>query len=146
MNRDSTDCFELDMMKMKSDNVPTESYEQRTLIEWAALNEYRLPELRLLYAVPNGGARRKSEAARMRLEGVKSGVPDLCLPVSRDGYHGLYIEMKRIDGGRKSKEQKQWISDLIGQGYRAEFCNGWEKAAELIEEYMTGEKYVNSDA
>ena len=128
-------------MKTKANNIPTESYEQRMLIEWANANETRWPELRMLHAVPNGGARRKSEAARMRLEGVKSGVPDLCLPVARDGYHGLYIEMKRIDGGRKSKEQKQWISDLIEQGYRAEFCNGCEKAAALIEKYMTGEKH-----
>lgn len=121
--------------------APSENQEQRTLVKWAALNEYRMPELRLLYAVPNGGVRKRKEAALLISEGVKPGVPDLCLPVARGSYHGLYIEMKRIDGGRKSKEQKQWISALIEQGYRAEFCSGWEKAAALIEEYMTGEKH-----
>ena len=39
----------------------------------------------LLYAVPNGGYRNAREAARFKAEGVRSGVPDLCLAVSNGG-------------------------------------------------------------
>lgn len=75
--------------------VPTESVEQQCLFRWAAFQSGRFPELALLYHVPNGGSRKKAEAGRFRAEGVKAGVPDLCLPVARGGFHGLYIELKR---------------------------------------------------
>lgn len=38
---------------------PTEDQEQATLFQWAALQERRWPELRMLYAIPNGGKRIK---------------------------------------------------------------------------------------
>lgn len=81
--------------------VPTEAQEQITLFSWAAVQA--IPELALLYHIPNGGSRHKAEAARLRAEGVRSGVPDLCLPVPRGGCHGLYIELKRLRGGRLSE-------------------------------------------
>lgn len=73
--------------------VPTESVEQQCLFRWAAFQSGRFPELALLYHVPNGGSRKKAEAGRFRAEGVKAGVPDLCLPVARGGFHGLYIRV-----------------------------------------------------
>ena len=69
--------------------VPTEAQEQMTLFSWAAMQSGKYPELNLLYHVPNGGSRHKAEAGRLRAEGVKAGVPDLCLPVARGQYHGL---------------------------------------------------------
>ena len=48
-------------------------------------------------------------AANLKKEGVKRGVPDICLPVSRGKYHGLYIEMK-AGKNKPSKEQKEWIN------------------------------------
>ena len=78
--------------------VPTESAEQQCLFRWAAYNRGRWPEMKMMYHIPNGGTRSKSEAGRFRAEGVKAGVPDICLPVARGGYHGMYIEMKRRKG------------------------------------------------
>lgn len=80
--------------------IPTESAEQQCLFRWAAYNRGRWPEMELMYHIPNGGTRSKSEAGRFRAEGVKAGVPDICLPVARGGYHGMYIEMKRRKGGQ----------------------------------------------
>lgn len=93
--------------------VPTEADEQIALFEWAALQSGRFPELALLYHVPNGGSRNKIEAARLRAQGVKSGVPDLCLPVARGGNHGL-----------------------LEQGYAAAICKGWQEAASVIIDYL----------
>lgn len=70
--------------------------------------------------------------------GVKAGVPDVCLPVPRGGYHGLYVEMKRKQGGRVSEEQNEWMEALRAQGYEAKVCRGWKEAAEEIEQYMKG--------
>ena len=69
--------------------VPTESVEQQSLFRWAAYQSGKYPELKLLYHVPNGGSRNKAEAGRFKAEGVKAGVPDLCLPVPRGEFHGL---------------------------------------------------------
>ena len=116
----------------------TESQEQQLLFEWAALSAGRWPELALMYHIPNGGSRSKSEAGRFRAEGVKSGVPDICLPVARGGYHGLYIELKRVKGGRVSTAQQGWISALRDQGYYACVCKGWDDAAHVIKAYLEG--------
>lgn len=116
----------------------TESQEQQLLFEWAALSAGRWPELALMYHIPNGGSRSKSEAGRFRAEGVKAGVPDICLPVARGGYHGLYIELKRVKGGRVSTAQQGWIAALRDQGYCACVCKGWDEAAHIIKAYLEG--------
>lgn len=123
-------------MKVKPKYVPLEGEEQATLFNWCAMNYGKHPELSLLFHIPNGGKRSKSEAARFKPEGVKSGVPDLCLPVARGLYHGLYIEMKRTAGGVVSDEQKFWIAQLREQGYEAVVCRGWKAAAEVLENYL----------
>lgn len=119
--------------------MPKEGEEQATLFSWAKMKTYFYPELEMMFHIPNGGKRSKTEAARFKAEGVKPGVPDICLPVPRGGYHGLYIELKRRRDSSTSEYQKEWIEKLRSQGYAAEVCKGWEAAAELIEKYLKGE-------
>jgi hypothetical protein len=88
------------------------------------------------YAVPNGGRRGIVEAHRLKEEGVRSGVPDLCIAHAMPPWHGLYIEMKKCKGGRVEREQKSAISSLIKAGYRAVVCKGADEAMRIIEEYM----------
>ncbi len=121
------------------EQTPTESVEQQRLFQWAAYQSGAYPELELMYHIPNGGSRNKAEAGRFKAEGVKSGVPDICLPVARGGNHGMYIELKRVKGGRVSANQIAWIERLTKQGYCAAVCNGWETAAEAIMRYLREE-------
>ena len=116
--------------------APTEHDEQKHLMRLVSLHSGRWPELGLLYAVPNGGQRHPAIASKLKAEGVKPGVPDLCLPVPRCGCHGLYIELKRIKGSTTSDEQKAWISALQGQGYRAVVCKGADEAWSVIQAYL----------
>lgn len=115
----------------------TEAGEQEALFRWAAMSEAKYPALRLLHHVPNGGLRSARSAARLKAQGVKPGVPDLCLPVARGGYHGLYIELKRAGGGRISDAQAWWIDTLTREGYWACVCEGWARAAGIIERYLS---------
>ena len=117
-----------------------EAQEQRALFDWAAYAQNRWPELGLLYHVPNGGSRDPREAHNLRMQGVKPGVPDLCLPVPRNGYAALYIEMKRKSGGVLSDNQRVWLKALNRAGNRAVVCNGFDEARETILEYLRGEK------
>lgn len=115
----------------------SEHQEQAALIKLCKLNEKKYPELALLFAVPNGGVRHIGTAVKLKAEGVKSGVPDLFLPVPRGKYHGLFIEMKAAKG-KLSINQSWWISALSATGYRVEVCYGWESAAKVIEDYLGG--------
>ena len=125
------------MIRAVKVGVPTEDAEQMALFRWAELQAGKYPELRLLFHIPNGGSRGKAEAGRFRAMGVKAGVPDLFLPVPRGTIHGLFIELKRLKGGRVSKEQNEWLNALFNQGYAVHVCCGWEDAAHVIERYLT---------
>jgi len=141
------------------DTEPTEHAEQCAVMTWAALNAAKWPCLRLLHAVPNGaffGGEVKQlkggksvpvaaiRARKLKAEGLKEGVPDLCLPVpsgpmhSMGGpaYFGLYIELKRRTQCRASEIQKWWHQCLAAQGYRVELCHGAEVAIEVLRQHV----------
>jgi hypothetical protein len=90
------------------------------------------------YAIPNGGHRHVAVAARMKDEGVKPGVPDLCIAIPRGSRHGLYLELKATGttASAVSKEQREWIARLRTAGYAAEVAHGFEQATQIIEEYL----------
>lgn len=118
--------------------IPSEHDEQVALFKWAALRQARYPELALMFAIPNGGARHPAVAAKLLKEGVKAGVPDICLPVARGGFHGLFIELKRLRGGTASQFQRAWILELTKKGFVAEICRGCDAAIVAIESYLRG--------
>lgn len=113
----------------------TEHDEQVALLKWCLLNQAKHPELARLFAIPNGGLRNKITAARLKAEGVQRGIPDLCLPVARGGFHGLYIEMKTATG-RATPEQRDWLTWLAGEGYCVAICHGWRSAVAQLTAYL----------
>jgi hypothetical protein len=112
----------------------SESDEQIALFEWADMSG--IPELELMYHIPNGGKRYKATAGRLKKEGVKPGIPDIFLPVPNKKYHGLYIEMKARHNSETSDYQKIWIDRLYKQGYDVHVCYGWEAARDTILWYL----------
>ena len=124
------------MAKNDLNLVPTESEEQQSLFRWAAYESGAHPELALLYHIPNEGKRSQIAGAKLRAEGLKRGVPDICLPVPRGKWHGLYIELKRLRGGRVSDDQQRWLDALNERGYFATVCRGWQQAAAEIQNYL----------
>ena len=114
-------------------------------MSWADLQASWHPELKLLFAIPNGaklpyrktkgGKRYSREGLWLKQEGLKPGVPDLCLPVARNGYHGLYIELK-FGKNRPTLAQKEWLKELNKQGYLAVVCYGFDAAKQVIEKYL----------
>jgi len=120
-------------------NNHKESDEQQALFQWAKMMQGQYPELSLLHAIGNGnGKRNVIQGARMKREGVLAGVSDIMLPVARNGWHGLYVELK-VKGGRLSDSQKWWIAETTKQGYLAKVCFGWVEAKDVIERYLEEE-------
>lgn len=122
---------------MQNIRIDTESGAQEMLFTWAMWQQEGRPELKLLYHVPNGGKRDAKTGRALKRQGVKAGVPDLCLPVARGGYHSLYIELK-VGKNTTSQKQKEWIAALRQQGNYVSVCYGWEEAKETIENYLDG--------
>jgi len=120
-----------------------EHSQQVALFMWVALIGVRqYPELSLLFAIPNGGARDVRVARKLKAEGVKAGVPDLFLPVGRGGWHGLFVEMKtparkpkRNGKGGVSDEQAAFGEKVQEQGYGWCVCYGWEGARDVLLAY-----------
>lgn len=113
----------------------SEAEEQMKVIKWAESMSNKHPCLKWLYHTPNGGSRNVAEAANLKRMGVKAGVPDLCLPYPSNGFHGLYIEMKK-DGGRLTAAQRDYLAWLNENGYRAVVCYGTEHAIKVLEYYL----------
>lgn len=116
----------------------SEAQHQAAVIKWSQQPEIRRqwPELALLHHIPNGGTRDPVEAKHLKQQGVKKGVPDLCLPVPHGRYHGLYIEMKR-EGESPSEDQKWWGEKLQLYGYSWAVCRGYEEAVSVLQWYLS---------
>lgn len=120
-----------------------EEQEQVAVFKWAKMQEQTHPELALMYHIPNGGARSKVTAARLKAAGVKAGIPDICIPIPRHGFGALYIELKaqanKALGTRKGKvsdAQADVIARLVSYGNKAVVCYGAEEAIKEIKEYV----------
>lgn len=114
----------------------SEHDEQVALFQWAAWCVNVVPELALMFAIPNGGKRSIGTARKLKAEGVKAGVPDIFLPVARHGYNGLFIEMKS-KGGKCSAEQKRFQDAVSYVGYLCAVCYSADEAAKFIDGYLT---------
>lgn len=94
------------------------------------------PEV-LVAAVPNGGYRTKTEAVRLKAEGVLRGFPDLVVMEPRGEYHGAVIEMKSTrPGARASADQKRVLRHLEESGYYPIVGFGADDAWEEIKGYL----------
>lgn len=90
----------------------------------------------IIFAVPNGGLRRKTEAIRLKAEGVLASVPDLVVAEPRGPFHGLFVEMKRV-GGKATKDQAAMMERLRARGYRVHLgADGVDAAFAAVEWYL----------
>jgi VRR-NUC domain len=135
----------LNINKSKRNNE--EQKEQEALCKWLTLKNIQFIHFK------NGGSlnsriidgkRISLEGAKFKRMGVKSGIPDLFIPKPTLQYHGLFIEMKRKNGGKLTPEQQWWLEFLNRQNYLAVSCNGWEKAQYIIETYFRKTFYHGS--
>lgn len=90
------------------------------------------------WAVPNGGGRSKSEAAKLKAEGVKAGAPDLSVMIPAGKWSGLQIEMKarKPHHSYVSRVQQSLHRRLVGVGYCVRVCYGADDAMSAVCEYL----------
>lgn len=111
-----------------------ESDIQKTCVKWFTL---QFPDLRpVFFAVGNGGARNRIEAAIMKGEGVTAGVADMLLLHPNAQYHGLCIEFK-TPTGRQSESQKTFERNVERHGYRYEIIRSLDEFVKLVKDYLS---------
>lgn len=125
--------------KDKPRKAPSEEEHdlQCACVEWF---QWQYPRLtKNLFAVPNGGGRTKSQAGKLKAEGVLAGVSDLILLVRRGGYGGLLIEMK-TPKGKQSESQKEWQVHIEQFGYKYIVCRSFEDFQIQVNDYLKQEQ------
>ena len=121
--------------------IPSEYDIQCAIFSWASFKERQFPCLKLLYATASGiripiGLVMKAKKCGI----IKKGLCDIVLPAARGNYHGLYIELKRDQKSKTSKEQLEFMAMLCSEVYRATVCAGFDASIAEIENYITMEK------
>ena len=126
---------------------------QASFFEYANLMAQKDYRWGLIYAVPNGGKRSPKTAAKLKEEGVKAGVPDVCVPCAgmvKDPFadtgeqksfvnHALYIEFK---AGRNSMTTAQHLfaNGLVKMGNHHVVCRSAEEAIDLVTDWLSGKE------
>jgi len=128
--------------------VPLEEAEAVAFYTWCTVTRWNgIPLSQVLVMIPNGqklgGTERQRNFAMVRLkrQGFQVGVSDYFLPipigqVGNGGAAGLWIELKRLKGGRTSDEQAVWLLRMAHLGYAARIARGWEEAREIVGRYL----------
>lgn len=107
---------------------------QCACVRWFRLQYPRLAPL--LFAVPNGGRRDKTTAAKLKDEGVVAGVADMLFLYPCSKYHALCIEMKTAKG-RQSANQKTWQDVVTRHGYLYVVVRSFDDFRKLINNYLS---------
>jgi hypothetical protein len=97
----------------------------------------------IIAAIPNGGDRTASERVRLHSEGVLAGMPDLCVLEPKNGFHGLFVEMK-TKAGVVSEKQSAVGLQLNTKGYLCLVSRSAPDAIKIIEDYLNG-KSTNTE-
>jgi hypothetical protein len=105
----------------------SEHVEQREFVSW--FRQTHKPVR--IFAIPNGEARSRTTGARLKVEGVSAGVPDLFVPAWL-----VWIEMKRADGGVVSAVQADWHAYLASVGHTVIIGHGLTDAQKKLQEWL----------
>ena len=91
-----------------------------------------------LYHIENEGKRNARQQRNSKRMGMVSGVWDLSLDISTNGYKGLKIEVK--SGKNKlTYNQKKWEKHYRLQGYQTKVCRTAQEILGAVRDYMEGE-------
>ena len=140
----SANRMTFDELMAKKNAVKTRKVhkEEEHRIQWECVRWFSLQYPRLhgrLFAVPNGGRRDATTAAKLKAEGVVAGVADLILLKSNRDYGALLIEMKTLKG-RQRDSQKAWQNIVCADSeYKYVVCRSFDDFKREVDDYLKNE-------
>lgn len=84
---------------------------------------------------PNGERRSLHVGAKLKRMGVKPGWPDFEILYPTQLYHGLFVELKALDG-HLSPVQREVLKELNDRGYKSVCVHGFDKFKQVVEDYF----------
>ena len=115
--------------------IPSEHQECKVFWEYCQ----RVLRLGLsVFHVANEGMRETWYTKSLISIGLTPGVLDYVFLIPNNKYHGLIIDMKRIDEREKKKKptQEAFIENCIKSGYYASYAYGCEDAIKIYTDYV----------
>jgi hypothetical protein len=125
--------FKLSIQKVTIE-VPTEYQECKIFWDYCQ----RVLKLgMLIYHIPNEGKRQGWYAKALNRIGLTPGILDYHYIQRNEKYLGLWLDMKRIDGLHKKKDEKQeeCIEMLRQCGHYACYAYGAHDAIKILDDY-----------
>ena len=86
------------------------------------------------FAIPNGGARHRLVAIKLKMEGAKAGVADMFWMVHNKNWKGIFVEVK-IDKGKQQPNQKSFENICYCSGYYYAIVKSIEDCENLIKKF-----------
>lgn len=124
--------------KYKPRNVRRASPEADEQIAFIKHIDSYFPTIKdYVWHTPNGGNRGIREAFRLKLMGVRRGVPDIFIAYPSFKYHGMFIEFKSTKG-RVTSDQTKMLHLLGEAGYLSMVCRTWQEAIQYLIWYLEG--------
>lgn len=128
-----------EMMTAMRSNTRKRPADEEHRIQCACVRWFNVQYPKLygrLFAVPNGGRRDATTAAKLKAEGVVPGVADLVLLMSNRDYGALLIEMK-TPKGRQSDSQKKWERTVCADAeYKYVVCRSLDDFIREVDSYL----------
>ena len=90
---------------------------------------------RAFHHSPNGEVRDARTGAKLKRMGVARGFPDFINPIVSGRWNGFAAELKG-EGGRVSKEQRQWLDIFKSQGWATMVCFSVDEFIKFVSEYF----------
>lgn len=104
---------------------PSEDWEQTQFVSWLESQEYKFT------SIPNSTFTRSwSQKAKNKRNGLRPGFPDMAVLLKSGGL--MFVELKRVSGGKLSPEQKVWLEELNKAGVPAVVARGSQEAIEKV--------------
>ena len=131
-----------EMMAAMNHNTRKRPADEEHRIQCACVRWFNVQYPKLngrLFAVPNGGRRDATTAAKLKAEGVVPGVADLVLLISNRDYGALLIEMK-TPKGRQSDSQKKWEKTVCANAeYKYVVCRSLDDFIREVGSYLSND-------
>jgi len=112
-----------------------EDSELINFFDWVRVQEKFDNRLSVIYHVANERKTSQRQGRIFKQKGVRSGVPDVCVPIPSGMYPGLYIEFK-IKPNTLSDNQRKFIQTLISIGYLVTIAWSAKEAIQIVREYL----------
>jgi hypothetical protein len=90
------------------------------------------------FAIPNGGARHRLVAIKLKMEGAKAGVADMFWMVANKRWNGLFVEVK-FEKGTQQLNQLVFEQTAINHNYYYAIVRSIDECESLIKKFKANE-------